>query len=97
MTDKVMNYRIRYLIFSILSLSVCPQSLDPAGLQHGQSPVRPLIQAQEPGLSLTVIIITSGFVQESKVKEHGKSPDGDQKVRGQSCGCLKALKSMTVS
>lgn len=56
-----------------------------------------LTQAQEPGLSLTVIIITSDFVQESKVKEHGKSPDGDQKVRGQSCGCLKALKSMTVS
>lgn len=91
MRDKVMSYRIRYLILVEYPI----QHVHKAWLQRGSSTASlqpgPSQCHVPPGtgarvgfmLSLICAIIASGFVQESRVQEHSRSPGGDQEVMGQ--------------
>lgn len=92
MTDKVMSYRIRYLILIDYPI----QHVHKAWLQRGSS-----MASLQPGpsqcyippgtdarvrfmlLSLICAMLASGFVQDSRVQEHSRSAGGHQEVMGQ--------------
>lgn len=84
-----MSYRIRHFILVDYPI----QQVHKAWLQGGSgaASLHPGPSYTPPGtgarvgfmFSLSCAIIASGFVQESRVQEHSRSPGGDQEAMGQ--------------